>query len=154
MPNDVERTFVIIKPDAVRRGLVGEIISHFERKGLKIVAMKMIRMSKEQAETLYAPHKGKSFYEGLIKFMTSSPCIVMILEGLEAVEQTRKLIGSTDCKRAEPGTIRFKYGLSTRFNLIHASDSLESFERESKIFFSESELNNYYLSHEEYLRDK
>jgi len=148
-----ERTFVIIKPDAIRRGLMGEIISHIERKGLKIVAMRMIHMSRQQAEKLYEPHKGKSFYSGLVEFMTSSPCVVMIVEGPDAVNQIRKMIGATDGKEAEPGTIRFKYGLSKRYNLIHASDSPESFQRESRIFFSLEEILNYDLPYQEYLKD-
>ncbi len=145
-----ERTFLIIKPDAVRRGLIGDIISRFERKGFKILAMKMIHMTKEQAERLYEPHRGKPFYQGLIEFMTSAPSVVMILEGREAVSQVRKMIGSTDSLKAEPGTIRYTYGQSTRYNLVHASDSQESFLRESSIFFTEDEVNRYELLGEEY----
>ena len=146
-----ERSFLIIKPDSVRRGLIGEILAHLERKGLKIVAMKMIQMTREQAEALYSPHKGKPFYEGLIQFMTSAPCVVLIVEAPDAIRQVRKLIGSTDCKEAEPGTLRFTYGLSTRYNLVHASDSEESFKRESSIFFNEDEILAYQRLGEEYL---
>ncbi len=136
----VERTFVMIKPDAVQRGLVGEIISRFERKGFKIVAMKMIKMTREQAEELYAPHKGKPFFESLIRFATSGPVVVMVIEGDSAIEVVRLMIGATDARKAQPGTIRGDFALDIEKNVIHASDSKESFEREHKIFFSKEDF--------------
>jgi len=136
----VERTFVMIKPDAVQRGLVGEIISRFERKGFKIVAMKMIKMTREQAEELYAPHKDKPFFESLIRFATSGPVVVMVIEGDSAIEVVRLMIGATDARKAQPGTIRGDFALDIEKNVIHASDSKESFEREHKIFFSKEDF--------------
>ncbi len=136
----VERTFVMIKPDAVQRGLVGEIISRFERKGFKIVAMKMIKMTREQAEELYAPHKGKPFFESLIRFATSGPVVVMVIEGDSAIEVVRLMIGATDARKAQPGTIRGDFALDIEKNVIHASDSKESFEREHKIFFGKEDF--------------
>ncbi len=136
----VERTFVMIKPDAVQRGLIGEIISRFERKGFKIVAMKMIKMTREQAEELYAPHKDKPFFESLIRFATSGPVVVMVIEGDSAIEVVRLMIGATDARKAQPGTIRGDFALDIEKNVIHASDSKESFEREHKIFFSKEDF--------------
>ncbi|MEM1947337.1 MAG: nucleoside-diphosphate kinase [Candidatus Caldarchaeum sp.] len=131
----MERTFVILKPKAVQRGLVGEIIARFERKGLRLVEMQMKQMTREEAARLYEVHRGKPFYDDLIKVMTSGPVVLMVLEGRQAVEVVRKLIGATDPVKAEPGTIRGDYGLEITDNLVHASDSGESFERESVIFF-------------------
>ncbi|AFH42438.1 nucleoside-diphosphate kinase [Fervidicoccus fontis] len=139
----IERTFVMIKPDAVERKLIGEIISRFERKNLKIVAMKLIKMTKEQAKELYIPHKDKPFYNDLVNFATRGPVVVMVLEGDSAVEVVRTLIGSTDGRKALPGTIRGDFALDIQENVIHASDSKESYEREHKIFFLESELLKY-----------
>ncbi|MEM0441186.1 MAG: nucleoside-diphosphate kinase [Candidatus Caldarchaeum sp.] len=131
----MERTFVILKPKAVQRGLVGEIIARFERKGLRLVEMQMKQMTREEAARLYEVHRGKPFYDDLIKVMTSGPVVLIVLEGRQAVEVVRKLIGATDPVKAEPGTIRGDYGLEITDNLVHASDSGESFERESVIFF-------------------
>jgi len=139
----MEKEFVMIKPDAVKRGLVGEIISRIERKGLKIKALKMIRMSREQAEQLYEEHRGKPFFEDLVQYVTSGPVVVMIVEGPRAVYVMRKMIGATDGAEAEPGTIRGDFALSKARNLVHATDSPEKVERESKIFFSEEELVDY-----------
>jgi len=137
----IERTFVMIKPDAVERKLIGEIISRFEKKGFRIVAMKMIRMRKEQAEELYSPHREKPFYRDLVNFATRGPVVVMVLEGDSAVDVVRLMIGSTDGRKASPGTIRGDYALDIQENVVHASDSRESFEREHKIFFSPEELS-------------
>lgn len=135
-----DRTFVIVKPDAVKRGIVGEIISRFERKGFKLVALKMLRMTREQAEKLYEPHKGKHFFESLVNFSTSGPVVAMVLEGSNAIEVVRLMIGPTDARKAPPGTIRGDFGLDIQENVIHACDSSESCERELRIFFSEAEL--------------
>ncbi|NAZ11394.1 MAG: nucleoside-diphosphate kinase [Desulfurococcales archaeon] len=135
-----ERTFVMIKPDAVRRGLIGEIISRFEKKGFRIIALKMIKMTTEQAEELYSPHKDKPFFRSLVEFATSGPVVVMVLEGNNAIDVVRLMIGSTDARKAAPGTIRGDYGLDIQENVIHASDSNDSYEREYKIFFTQEEL--------------
>ncbi|MEM1524519.1 MAG: nucleoside-diphosphate kinase [Nitrososphaerales archaeon] len=132
----IERTLIVIKPDGVRRGLIGAIISRFENKGFKIVDLKMFRMTRKQAEEFYAPHVGKHFYEELISFITSGPVVAAILEGPSSISVVRKMIGSTNPLEAAPGTIRGDYGLAITENLIHASDSVENFIRESKIIFS------------------
>lgn len=136
----VQRTFVMIKPDGVRRGLIGEIIQRFERRGMKIVGMKLLKMSRETAEKLYEEHKGKSFYEELVNYITSGPVVCMVIEADDAVNVIRKMIGNTDPKEAPPGTIRGDYGLSKSENTIHASDSIEKAQREISIFFNEEEL--------------
>ncbi len=136
----IERTFVMLKPSAVERGLVGEIISRFERKGLKILAMKMVKMGREEAERLYQVHRGKHFYEQLVNTIAGKRVLVMVLEGRSAISVVRKLVGATDPVNAEPGTIRGDWGLDITDNLVHASDSNESFEHEYRIFFHESEL--------------
>jgi len=147
----MEQTFVIIKPDAIQRKIVGEIISRFERKGLKIVALNLILISKSQAEELYSIHKTKPFYSDLIKFITSSPVIVSIIEGRNAVIVVRKLLGATFGYEAEPGTIRGDFGLSKDMNLVHASDSLASAQREIKIFFEKDKILTYKTSIDEWI---
>ncbi|WP_126992883.1 nucleoside-diphosphate kinase [Thermosipho globiformans] len=141
----MERTFVYLKPNAVRRGLVGEIIKRFEQRGIKIVALKLIWMSKQQAEKLYEMHKGKSFYNDLIDFVTGGPIVAMIVEAPRVIEMVRHIIGDTDPLKAGTGTIRGEFALTITKNLIHASDSKENFEREYKIFFSDDEIIDYYL---------
>jgi nucleoside-diphosphate kinase len=136
----LERTLVLIKPDGVRRGLIGEIISRFERKGLKIRALKMLWMNRKMAEEFYSVHKGKHFFEDLIKFITSGPVVAMVLEGDSAISVVRLMIGATDGRKAEPGTIRGDFSLSIQENLVHASDSPESFEREFRVVFREDEV--------------
>jgi nucleoside-diphosphate kinase len=136
----VQRTFVMIKPDGVRRGLIGEIISRLERRGMKIVAMKMVKIDRALAERLYEEHKGKSFFEELISYVTSGPVVAMVIEADEAVSVVRKMIGATDPKEALPGTIRGDYALSKAENVIHASDSPEKASREISIFFKENEI--------------
>jgi len=136
----MERTLIIFKPDAVQRGICGEILTRFERKGLQIVAMKFMKIPTQLAETHYEPHKGKGFYPGLVKFMTSSPVLVMALEGKDAIAIARKMMGATFGSKAEPGTIRGDYGVSNSFNLIHGSDSPESAQRELGLFFKKEEL--------------
>lgn len=141
----MERTFVYLKPNAVRRGLVGEIIKRFEQRGIKIVALKLLWMSKQQAEKLYEMHKGKSFYNDLIDFVTGGPIVAMIVEAPRIIEMVRHIIGDTDPLKAGTGTIRGEFALTITKNLIHASDSKENFEREYKIFFSDDEIIDYYL---------
>ncbi len=140
-----ERSFVLIKPDGVQRSKAGEIISRFERKGLRIAAMKMVRITREQAERQYACHKGKAFYDSLVEFMLSGPCVAMILEGRNAISIVRKLMGATDPLSSEPGTIRGDMALDTKHNLVHGSDSQASFEYEAPIYFSPEELFEYDL---------
>lgn len=132
----MDRTFVILKPSAVSRGLVGEIISRFERKGLKPLALQLKQLTRDEAARLYEVHRGKPFYEDLLKAITKGPVVLMVLEGRQAVEVVRKLIGATDPVKAEPGTIRGDYGLDITDNLVHASDSAEAYQRESAIFFT------------------
>lgn len=136
----MERTLIIFKPDAVQRGLCGEILSRFERKGLQVVGMKFARLPEQLVKTHYEPHAGKSFYAGLVKFMTSSPVVVLALEGKDAIAVARKMMGATFGSKAEPGTIRGDYGISNSFNLIHGSDSPESATRELGLFFKPEEL--------------
>ncbi len=136
----MERTLIIFKPDAVQRGLCGEILSRFEKKGLQIAGMKFMKIPRELAETHYAPHKGKPFYDGLVRFMTSSPVVVVAFEGKGAIEISRKMMGATFGFKAEAGTIRGDYGVSSAFNLIHGSDSPESAQRELGLFFKSGEL--------------
>lgn len=136
----MERTLIIFKPDAVQRGLCGQILTRFEDKGLQIVGLKFMKIPQQTAETHYAPHKGKGFYEGLVKFMTSSPVVVVALEGKNAIAIARKMMGATFGSNAEPGTIRGDFGVSNSFNLIHGSDSPEAADKELKLFFKGDEL--------------
>jgi nucleoside-diphosphate kinase len=136
----MERTLIILKPDAVQRGICGQIVDRFEKKGLQIVGMKLMKIGQALAETHYAPHKGKPFYEGLVNFMTSSPVIVIALCGKDAIAISRKMMGATFGSKAEPGTIRGDFGVSNSFNLIHGSDSAESATRELGLFFKSEEL--------------
>jgi nucleoside-diphosphate kinase len=136
----MEKTLIILKPDAVQRGICGQIVQRFENKGLQIVGMKLIKIPVSLAETHYGPHKGKPFYDGLVKFMTSSPVIVIALEGKDAIGISRKMMGATFGSKAEPGTIRGDFGVSNSFNLIHGSDSAESAQRELGLFFKTDEL--------------
>ncbi len=139
----VERTLVLVKPDGVKRGLIGEVISRFERKGLKIKALKMIWLTRSKAEEFYSVHRGKPFFESLIKFMTSAPIVAMILEGDSAISVVRLMIGTTDGRKASPGTIRGDYALSVQENVVHASDSPESAEREINVIFNKDEIFDY-----------
>jgi len=139
----VEQTLVLVKPDGVRRGLIGEVISRFERKGLKLRALKMLRMRREQAEDFYSVHRDKPFFNDLVEFITSGPIVAMVLEGDEAISVVRLMIGSTDGRKAAPGTIRGDFALSIQDNVVHASDSRESFEREFRVVFSENDLVEY-----------
>ena len=138
-----ERTLVFLKPEATMRGLMGEIITRIERKGFILSAMKLVQLAREQAEKIYEIHKGKDFYEPLIKHVTSGPILVMIVEGPNAVSAIRSMAGSTNPVEAQPGTIRGDYALITRKNMIHASDTLENAEREIEIFFKPNEILKY-----------
>ena len=149
----MERTLIILKPDAVQRGLVGEIVTRFEKKGLQITGMKMMRIPADLAEKHYEPHRGKPFYAGLVRFMTSSPVIVLALEGKDAIAISRKMMGATFGSRAEPGTIRGDFGVSNSFNLIHGSDSPESATRELGLFFKSDELLTWTPSSQSWVYD-
>lgn len=133
----METTLLIVKPDGVQRGLVGQIIGRFERKGLQIVGMKMMTISQELAATHYQDHQGKPFYDGLVRFMTSSAVVAFAVRGVGAIAICRKMMGATFGPDAEPGTIRGDFGCSRSFNLIHGSDSPEAAERELGLFFPE-----------------
>lgn len=139
----MERTLVIVKPDGVQRGLTGEIISRFERRGLRMAAMKLMQIPVELAQQLYAVHKGKHFYEGLIQYITSSPVAVMVLEGKDAIEIVRRTVGATNPAQAAPGTIRADLALETGRNLVHGSDSLETAKYEVPLFFNDDEILSY-----------
>ncbi len=136
----METTLIILKPDAVQRGLSGRIISRFEDKGLQIVGMKLMTISQQLAATHYEAHKGKPFYDGLVRFMTSSPVVVLAVRGMGAIGISRKMMGATFGSKAEPGTIRGDFGVSNSFNLIHGSDSPEAAERELGLFFAKGEV--------------
>jgi nucleoside-diphosphate kinase len=145
----MERTLVLVKPDAFQRALVGKIVSRFEQKGLKLIGMKMFKMSHALSKEHYAHLVSKPFYPGLEAFMTSGPILVLALEGQEAVEVVRKVVGVTNARKAEAGTIRGDFSMSTGRNTIHASDSRETAEKELKRFFKAEELFNYNLKLED-----
>jgi nucleoside-diphosphate kinase len=136
----MERTLILFKPDALQRGFAGKILTRFEEKGLKIVGLKLMKMSQELAATHYAAHKERPFYAGLVKFMTSAPIVALALEGNDAISVARKMMGATFGMDAEPGTIRGDFGISRSYNLIHGSDSPEAAERELGLFFPEGVL--------------
>lgn len=133
----MERTLILLKPDAVQRGLTGQILGRFEQKGLKIVAMKLMKITPELAARHYEAHKERKFYPGLVKFMTSSPVVALALEGIDAVKICRTLMGATFGADAAPGTIRGDFGVSRSYNLVHGSDSPEAAARELALFFPE-----------------
>ena len=136
----METTLIILKPDAVQRGLMGKIITRFEEKGLQIVGAKLMQISPELAATHYKDHNGKPFYAGLVRFMTSSPVMVLAVQGLGAIAISRKMMGATFGSKAEPGSIRGDFGASNSFNLIHGSDSPEAAARELTLFFKKDEI--------------
>ncbi len=136
----METTLIILKPDAVQRGLMGKIITRFEEKGLQIVGAKLMQISPELAATHYKDHNGKPFYAGLVRFMTSSPVMVLAVQGLGAIAISRKMMGATFGSKAEPGSIRGDFGVSNSFNLIHGSDSPEAAARELTLFFKKDEI--------------
>ncbi len=135
-----ERTLSIIKPDGVSRNLIGEVIRRIEAQDLKIIAMKMILMTKQQAKGFYAVHEGKPFFESVTDFMSSGPCVVMILEGEDAIKRYRKLMGATNYRDAEEGTIRREFAKDIEKNVVHGSDSLETAEFEMSYFFNKLEI--------------
>ncbi|CCQ98479.1 nucleoside diphosphate kinase [[Clostridium] ultunense Esp] len=139
----MERTFVMIKPDGVQRGLIGEILSRFERKGFKLVAAKFFQVPASLAERHYGEHKEKPFFPELVRFITSSPVFAFVLEGKDVVRVVREMMGKTNPADALPGTIRGDYGLSIGMNIIHGSDSPESAAREISLWFKEEELTSY-----------
>ena len=139
----MERTLILIKPDAMQRGLAGDILHRFERRGLRLAGLKLMQVSQELARKHYAEHESKGFYEGLISYITSSPIIAMVLEGTNAIEAARQSMGKTNPVQAAPGTIRGDLGLETGRNLVHGSDSPEAAAREIALFFSPSEVTDY-----------
>jgi nucleoside-diphosphate kinase len=136
----MQRTLVLVKPDGVQRGLIGEVISRFENRGLRLVAAKFMWVSPEFAAEHYAVHQGKPFYEALIKFITSAPVMAMVWAGPDAIAAARQTIGKTKATEADPGTIRHDYALTTRYNICHASDSSENAEAEIALWFKPEEL--------------
>ena len=136
----VERTLILAKPDAVARGLTGEIVARFERRGYVIAGLKMMRMSEAQAKRHYAEHEGKGFFAGLVQYITSAPTVAMVVVGEDAIQGCRATIGATKPIEANPGTIRGDYGQTVGRNLVHGSDSAESAQRELGIFFDEDEV--------------
>jgi len=148
-----ERTFVMIKPDAVQRGFVGEIISRLERKGIKLIAMKLVSVSRELAEKHYGVHRGKPFFEPTVKYITSSPVVAMVLEGNNAIEMVRSMMGKTDPQQAAMGTIRGDYGQFIGRNIVHGSDSKETAEFEINLWFKPKEIADYKRIDEEWLTE-
>jgi nucleoside-diphosphate kinase len=148
-----ERTFVMIKPDAVQRGLVGNIISRFERKGIKVVAMKLVSVSKELAEKHYGIHKGKPFFEPTVEYITSSPVVAMILEGNNVIQMVRDMMGATDPQKADIGTIRGDFGQFIGRNIVHGSDGPDTAEFEMNLWFKPEENTNYIRIDEEWLSE-
>jgi nucleoside-diphosphate kinase len=149
----IERTLVLIKPDGVQRGLSGEIISRFEKTGLKIIAIKLMSISEDKASQHYAEHAGKPFYNGLVEFITSSPVVAMAFEGTDAISLVRKQMGSTNPNEATPGSIRGDYATDIGRNLVHGSATSEDAERELKLFFSSEELLSYDRSYENWITE-
>ena len=140
MMHSEERTFVAVKPDGVKRGLTGEIIRRFESKGLKVIALKLLNVTQEMAEQHYAEHVGKPFYPRLIRYIQSGPVVAMVLEGYNAVQAARHLMGKTNPNEAEVGTIRSDFAMVMEYNVVHGSDSVESAKREIDIYFKPEEL--------------
>jgi len=139
----MERTLSIVKPDGVQKHLIGEVIKRFEERGLKVIALKMISMSKKEAEGFYAVHRGRPFFESLTTFMSSGPCVVMVLEGEGAISKTRELMGATDPKQAKEGTLRNQFAANIEKNVVHGSDAAETAAFEMKYFFNSLETFEY-----------
>ena len=144
----MERTFAMVKPDGVQRGLVGEVVSRFEKKGIKIAALKLMQITPELAEKHYAEHKEKPFFDDLVSFITSGPVAAMVLEGENVIGMVRTMMGATNPKDSALGTIRGDFGMTIDKNIIHGSDSPESAVREISIFFAEDEIVTYTLAAE------
>jgi len=149
----VEKTLIILKPDALQRGLVGRILTRFEDKGFQVLALKAMHISRELAEKHYAVHKGKPFYDRLINYITSSPVVVMVLGAINGITVARKMLGATFGSKAEPGTIRGDFSLSNSFNLIHGSDSPEAAAFEIGLYFKPEELLRYERAGENWIYD-
>jgi nucleoside-diphosphate kinase len=147
----METTLIIFKPDNVQRGLMGQTLARFEAKGLKVVGAKFINVTEETAKAHYVEHDGKPFFPGLIEFITSTPVMVLAIQGRDAVAACRTLIGATDGAKADPGSIRGTFGISNQLNLVHGSDSLESAERELALWFGEGEIVDYELSNQSWI---
>lgn len=147
----MERTLIIIKPDAVQRGLIGEIITRFERRGLRIAALKLMHIGEALARRHYAVHEGKSFFEPLVRYITSSPVVVMVLEGNDSIEIVRRTMGATNPAQADPGTIRADLALEIGRNLVHGSDGPETAAFEVPLFFTEEEILSYERSNERWI---
>ena len=147
----MEQTFVMLKPDALQRCLIGTIIERIEKKGLKLVALKMLQVTPGMAQAHYAEHVDKPFFKGLVEFITSAPVVAMVIEGKQAVSVIRKLMGSTNPLEADEGTIRGDFGMDLGYNLIHGSDSQESAKREIALFFSGEEIYSYDKKIEEWV---
>ena len=148
---NIQRTLVLIKPDGIQRGLAGGIINRFENRGLMLIAMDFRQIDKNFAEKHYSMHKGKSFYKGLIKYITSSPLIAMVWEGTNAIQAVRQTVGATDPLEASPGTIRHDLAIITSRNLIHASDSPETAEKEIIMWFNEGDIFPWVRIHEDWI---
>ena len=149
----MQTTLILLKPDTVQRALVGELLARFEAKGLTLAGMKLIQASEDLAKTHYAEHEGKPFFDGLIEFITGSPLVVLALRGVDAVPVARTLIGATNGRKADPGTIRGDFGMSGGYNLVHGSDSAESAERELKLWFSDGELLDWMPQRQSFVYD-
>lgn len=149
----MERTLVLVKPDAVQRGLVGTVISYLERKGLKLVALKMLHMDEALAQRHYAIHQGKPFFEGLVRFITSGPLVAAVWEGPQAVAVVRQTMGETDPAKATPGTIRGDLALDIGRNLVHGSDSLENAQKEIALFFASEEIVSYSRDYDRWITE-
>lgn len=147
----MQRSYVMVKPDGVQRNLVGEVISRMEKRGLKILALKMYTIPEETAMAHYAEHEGKPFFHSLLDFITSGPSVSIVVQGKSAVSVIRTMVGATNPSEAAPGTIRGDFGLDTGRNIVHASDSTESAKREISIHFSESEISEYSRIDEQWL---
>jgi len=139
----VERTLIIVKPDGVQRGLIGQVLSRFEARGFKLAGLKLMQIPRELAERHYAEHQGKPFYEGLVSFITSGPVVVGVVEGPGAIATVRAMMGATNPANAAPGTIRGDYAVTVSYNIIHGSDGPESAQREVGLFFNANELVDY-----------
>lgn len=149
----MEQTLVLIKPDGVQRGLVGQIITRLERRGLKLIGMKFMQVSTELASTHYEAHVGKPFYEGLVNYITSSPIVAMVWEGKDAIQIVRTTMGATNAAVAAPGTIRGDFAVEIGRNLVHGSDGLESAAREVSLFFKSDELVNWKRETDHWIRE-
>ncbi len=149
----MEQTLIIVKPEGVQRGIIGNVLTRFEQRGLKFAALKLIQITPELAEQHYGVHKGKAFYPGLVKHITSGPVVVGVLEGPKAISVARTTMGATNAAEATPGTIRGDYALEIGFNIIHGSDSSENAAKEIALFFNPKELVSYSTANEPWIHE-